>query len=99
MGYRIQYGPAQPRPKSKGGHTLRLQVLTAIFLLLFLLGVKNHWPAGSNKLRQLLLPDAAAAAAQQAFQVMISDLESGTSFSDSVTAFCQDIVSNAQISE
>ena len=95
MAYRIDYGP--PLPRRAGKHSIRLPLLTAAFLLLFLVGVKAAWPAGSEKLSQLLLPIRAAVQSREAVQTFLSDLQSGQSFYDSLASFCRQIVAYADI--
>lgn len=96
MAYRIDYGPPLPKHRSQK-HSIRLPLLTVLFLLLFLLGVKALWPAGNETLTRLLLPPQSALESQEAVQTFLSDLESGESFYDSLTAFCHQIVANADI--
>ena len=67
----------------------------AVFLLLFILTVKSYWPAGTHRLQQLLLPQPATVAARQAFSELVTDLENGESFSDSITAFCREVIDHA----
>ena len=95
MAYQIVYGP--PFPKRKDKHPLRLVVLTAGFFVLFLLGVKVFWPAGREKLIQLLLPFLGNADFRQAVQTFVSDIKSGATFYQSLTAFCQEIINHADI--
>ena len=95
MGYRIEYAPAFSPAKAERKHPLRLQLLCAVFLLLFILTVKSYWPAGTHRLQQLLLPQPATVAARQAFSELVTDLENGESFSDSITAFCREVIAHA----
>lgn len=94
MAYRIEYGP--PFPRSADRLPLRLILLTAGFFVLFLLGVKAAWPAGSEKLTQLLLP-AQSTGFRQAAQTFFADLKGGAPFYESLTAFCQEIIAYADI--
>ena len=96
MAYRIDYGPPMPRRRGEK-FPLRLPLLTCVFFLLFLLVVKAAWPAGSEKLTQLLLPAQAAAESQEAVQAFLSDLKEGEPFYESQTAFCQQIIAYADI--
>ena len=95
MGYRIEYGPGRPARRRTQTGTLRLRILTAVFLLLFTLGVKHRWPEGQEQLQHYLLPDSSASVTQQAFSSLVSDLQSGIPLSDSVTAFCQEVIDHA----
>lgn len=94
MAYRIEYGP--PYPKSKDKLPLRLVLLTAGFFVLFLLGVKAVWPAGSEKLTQLLLP-AQNTDFRQAAQAFFANLKGGAPFYESLTVFCQEIIAHAEL--
>lgn len=89
MGYRVVYGAMPPvkRRKSK----LRLQALTAAFLLAFALTVRQAWPEGQEMLRRFLLPGEPTVT-EEAFRNMISDLQGGEPLADAVTAFCAQIV-------
>lgn len=95
MAYRIEYGP--PGPVSRDRLPLRLILLTAVFFVLFLFTVKAIWPAGSEKLAQLLLPVRNSTGFRQAAQAFFTDLQSGTPFYESLTAFCQEIIAYADI--
>lgn len=95
MAYRIDYGPAIPKKKQKIFPKLRLQALTAVLLLLFVLGVKYAWPAGTAKLRQALLPNGSSATGQ-AVAALTERIGNGEAIGDAVTAFCQEILKNAQ---
>lgn len=99
MGYRIDYGPSAPKKQSKTWPQLRLQLFTAVFLLLFVLGIKRSWPEGVEKLRSLLLPRDTPSASQTAIQAFVDDLQNGSSVGDAVTTFCREIVENADTAE
>ena len=60
---------------------------------LFLAGVKIFWPEGQAWLTQLLLP----AGTRAAFRDLLDALQSGQPFYDSLTAFCREIVSYADL--
>jgi len=91
MAYRIEYGP--PRPRRQEKFPLRLLLLTCFFFVLFLAGVKIFWPEGQARLTQLLLP----AGTRAAFLDLLDALRSGQPFYDSLTAFCREIVSYADL--
>lgn len=99
MGYRIEYGPAAAPRRRRFKPQLRLQILTAVVLILFTLGVKKGWPEGAGKLREFLLPSDTALASQEAMQTFLTSLESGHSLDDALTAFCREIVANADLPE
>lgn len=88
MGYRIIYGE-EPFEKSGEGKS-RLRVLTAVWLLVFVLLVRLCWPQGTKVLQQTLVPRA-----DSAYMQMQSDIQAGEPIADAVTAFCQRIVEEA----
>lgn len=61
------------------------------------MGVKVFWPEGQARLTQLLLPTRNAVGTQTAFQVFLDALKSGQPFYDSLTAFCREIISYANL--
>ena len=67
-----------------------LRVLTAGFLLAFVLLVRLCWPQGTALLRQTLLPGE-----DPAFLQLQSDIQAGEPLGDAVTAFCRQIVEEA----
>lgn len=91
MSYRIEYGPAIPPQYVKKPKLLRLRVTTAVFLLLFALLVRQFFPAGTEKLRQFLLPGTSSVT-QEALDSLMGDLRNGESFGDAFTAFCTYII-------
>ena len=96
MPYRIEYGSAIPEqylPKKK---PLRLQIMTAVMLLLFSFAVRQFFPTGIEKLRSVLLP-AAPGITQHALDAFMSDLRSGESLGNSFTAFCTYIIDHDEI--
>ena len=98
MAYKIVYGQdkrQKPYPTSSG---LRLQAMTAAFLLIFTLGVRQLWPEGAEKLREHLLPDPQNTT-QAAFENLAGSLSSGNSFEEAITTFCREIMDDAQTSE
>lgn len=94
MAYRIDYGPAPVRGRGRSGRLLRVQAMTAAFLLLFILCVRQYWPEGIAKLRETLLPGQGAG--QAAFQEFVSELRDGEPVYDALTAFCRQILENGQ---
>lgn len=98
MAYRIDYGPPieiSCPPKYKRP---RLRVMTAICLLLFVLGVRWLWPEGRQTLQRVLLPEYVTHT-QVAFQDMIGMIQSGESAADAVTAFCREVIEHGQTSD
>lgn len=95
LSYRIEYGPAIPPQYRQKPKFLRLQVMTALFLLLFVLIVRQYFPAGVRTLRQLLLP-IHPSVTQQALDELVIDIRDGESFGNAFTAFCVQIISHDQ---
>ena len=89
MAYKVVYGP-MPKSQKKPG-ILRFQVLTALCLVLFSLGVRTVWPEGREVMQEFLLPGEQNAT-QAAFGEMLEGLENGQTLSDAVMAFCRQIV-------
>ena len=98
MAYRIDYAPVKPEKKRNIGRKLRFQVLTAALLLAFILGVKYAWPGGAARLRQALLPGEASRT-EVAVQTLVERVARGEPVGEAVTAFCREILENAQKSD
>ena len=96
MAYRIEYGPPRP-PARQDRLSFRLPFLTCVFFAAFLLAVKAFWPAGQEALTRLLLPLQATAEYRDAISTFVSDLREGHPFREALTAFCQQIISYADI--
>lgn len=92
MAYHVAYGPPIPeRYQKKRYNPLRLQVMTAVCLLVFVLLVKAWFPVGTQKLQQLLLPGAPSVT-QQALDELVTNIRSGDPLNAAFTAFCQHII-------
>lgn len=94
MAYRINYGTDASKQHANEGSQLRWQAMTAVFLLLFVLMVKQIWPEGTDKLRDCLLPGGEGT--QAAFQAFAADLHEGETVGEALTAFCRQVIENAQ---
>ena len=90
MSYRVVYGP-MPREKSGRKGIFRLQMMTAVCLLMLSLGIRTAWPEGREVLRHYLIPGTETVT-QEAFGDMIEGLQAGQSVREAVTAFCRQIV-------
>ena len=96
LSYRIEYGPAiTPQYQTKPKRRARHRVLTALWLLIFVLLVKQCFPSGVQTLRQLLLP-ASHSITQQALDQLVMEVRDGESFGQAFTAFCQQIIAHDQ---
>lgn len=95
MSYRIEYGPAIPPQYVKKPKFLRLQIMTAVCLLLFSLLVRQLFPAGAQQLRHMFLPGTPTVT-QTALDALMCDLRNGEPLGDALTAFCMYIVDHDQ---
>ena len=91
MSYRIEYGPAIPTQYARRSNATRIQALTASFLLLFSLLVRQFFPAGTEKLREILLPQTHTVT-QDALEIMMTYLRDGETLPDAFSAFCVYII-------
>lgn len=89
MSYRIDYAPMR-LPGTRPKKTRRLLLLTGGAFGLFLLGTCLFWPEGATALRELILPEPATVH-------LLSALSEGVSPGEAFTAFCQEVVANAQL--
>ena len=96
MSYRIEYGPPIPPQYVQKTNSARIQAMTAAFLLLFSLLVRQFFPAGTEKLRQLLLPQTHTVT-QDALEIMMTYLRDGETLTDAFSAFCVYIIDNDEI--
>lgn len=87
MAYRIEYGPATPDQYVIHRKPFRLQIMTATCFLVFSLLVQQFFPAGTQKLRQFLLPGTPTVT-QEALDAMMGDLRNGEPLGDAFTSFC-----------
>ncbi len=94
MAYRIDYDVTD-KHRAIGRQQTSLPARTAMFFLLFLLLTKLFWPAGDEKLREILTPWDAEVTAE-AFSEMLTDLRSGEDFTSAVTVFCREIMADAE---
>lgn len=91
MSNRIVYPGAEPACAKSVHRPNAFRPMLAAFLLLFTLGVRMLWPAGTEVLRQWLLPGQGYSA-QQALDTLAGQLARGDTVAEAVTAFCRDIL-------
>lgn len=95
MAYRIDYGFAGNQRKPLHRKLYTPVIKTALVVLVLLAGAVAIKVIGLTWVQDVLLPgDPAVTAA--ALQNMTDGLRSGDSLLDAVTAFCREIVANAQ---
>lgn len=93
MGYTVRYGPAIKVRRERRRFRLRLPAM-ALALILSILCLRHAWPNESQRLRQALFPWTRESV-RAAFAVFREDLEAGRSVSAAITAFCLEIVDEA----
>lgn len=94
MSYRIEYDSFGNAKRYTGKkRTLPKEVLIGIgsVLVIAILLYTGLW----QQLRSFFMPDVS----EMAFTVLVEELRSGESVSDAVTAFCEEVIENADISE
>jgi len=96
MAYRIEYHPLSNKRSIPHFHW-QMPIMTCLFFLLFVVSIKTAWPAGSQALRQFLLPPDSVAESETALQALLANLKDGQPFYESLTAFCQQIIAHAQL--
>lgn len=94
MGYRIEYDTSG-NAKFYSGQKRRLPKgllagigAAGILAVIFFSGLGEH-------IRNFFLPDVSEAA----LTALVEDLRSGESLSDAVTAFCEEVIENADLAE
>ncbi|MBO4938292.1 MAG: hypothetical protein J6C98_04740 [Oscillospiraceae bacterium] len=95
MAYRIDYGPQGIEHRGSGKGILRIQIMTAAFLLLFILAVRHQWPDGAKKMRECLLPGGEVHEA--AFTEFVAEISGGEPVGQALTVFCRKIIENAKV--
>lgn len=93
MAYRIVYGQPAPKPVERRSSPKHIQAMTAVCLLTFFMLVKIWFPAGTQKLRQYLLPGNPTVT-QQALDELVTSVRHGDALRDAFTVFCQEIISH-----
>ena len=97
MAYRIDYS-THSSPKIDSPGKQRITAMAAGFFLLFLLLVNLFWPAGTEIVRQALIPGDPEVTVT-AVDNLVSGLKDGQQLSDAVTAFCREIIANAETAD
>lgn len=88
-----------PKMKARGrGSVFRIQLMTAVFVLLFAILVRMVWPDGVRKLQSVLLPQEVGIT-EAAFADMMMDLREGQTMENAVTAFCRQVIDSAKVSD
>ena len=98
MGYRVEYKSFGEEKKLPKVRKYKKAVMAAVLVLTLTGGALAVKLTGLPWVQKYLLPgdpEVTAAALEQ----MVEDLRSGYSFTDAVTAFCREIMDNAQPSQ
>ena len=96
MSYKISYGESTKKIKNGLKFGRRLPTLAGIVLLLAIMA-RFFYPEETNQLTEALFP-LTSDSSQQALEVFAENIKAGESFGDAVTAFCQEILNDADIS-
>lgn len=92
MGYRIDYGGPIPQKKARTSTGFRVRSFVAGAFLAFCIMVRLLWPEGTQTLRSAFLPNDLTIT-EEAFSQLVTDLQQGVGFGDSVYVFCHRIIS------
>lgn len=93
MSYKISYWEA---PQKAPHLPFRLPAVAGIVLSLAILA-RIFYPDTTKQLTEALFP-LTSDSSQQALEVLAEKIKAGESFGDAVTAFCQEILNDADIS-
>lgn len=96
MGYVIRYDGTIHGKQGHRSECSHLGQWVGAFFLVFILLTMAFWPAGADKLRTMLLPGEPAAR-EQAVTALVEQLQGGQGMESALTAFCQEILSNAEM--
>lgn len=88
MSYKISYGSEKSDQAVHFG--LRLQLLTAAFLLVFLLLAHSYWEQGRDVIERCLLSEGGRT--YPAAEILVAQLEEGIPFIQALEAFCNALV-------
>lgn len=89
MGYEIRYGPKEPVPRKNFSRA----AIAAVLILALLFGVRALWPDGAARAAALFFP----ADAREAFRQMVETIQAGEKVGDALTAFCREVIENAEL--
>jgi len=95
MSYRITYGPEQDSTLRRK-FQLHLPVAAVLAVLLAIV-IRFTYPEETKQLAETLFP-LTSAASQEALEAFSQNIRAGESFGDAITAFCLEIINEADIS-
>ena len=93
MSYKISYGET---PQTAVHFPFRLPVVAGLVLILAILA-RIFYPDATKKLTDALFP-LTSESSQEALEVFAENIKEGESFGDAMTAFCLEILNDADIS-
>lgn len=96
MSYKISYGDPAGKAMQRSSFRLRLPAAAGIVLALAILA-RIFYPNEAKQLTEALFP-LTSAASQEALEVFAQNIKAGESFRNAVTAFCLEIIEDADIS-
>lgn len=98
MGYRIEYGQTMTRTPTTGACIQRRKKFALWLVPFCLIAVVTLLWGRVDEIRDLLIPGNTAVT-EVAISQFVNDLRAGQDFGDAITAFCREIIENANISE
>ena len=96
MSYKISYGTMSGKTRNKAIFRFRIPVIAGVVLILATT-VRLLCPQQTKQLTEALFP-LTKASSQEALEVFAQNIKAGESFGDAVSAFCQEIIHEADIS-
>lgn len=95
MSYKISYGETDRRT-AKRQKTHFLRPAMAVLIIATAIALRLFYPEETKKLTETLFP-LTSASSQKALEVFSQNIKAGESFGDAVTAFCLEIIDEADI--
>ena len=96
MSYKIFYGEKSKSARKERRSGIHVPI-AAVFILLAAMLARMIYPAETKQITEALFP-LTNADTQTALEVFAQNIKEGESFSDAVTAFCLEIIDEADIS-
>ena len=94
MSYKISYGD-NGNEGSRQPHIFK--VVAALLMVLLVVAARLRYPKEMKQLSQALFP-LTSVSSQQAIEVFKHNISAGESLGGAITAFCQEIINEADIS-
>lgn len=94
MSYKISYGD-NGNERCRQPHIFK--VVAALLMVLLVVAARLCYPDETKQLSQALFP-LTSVSSQQAIEVFKHNISAGESLGDAITAFCQEIINEADIS-